>query len=70
MTDRLVEYIIDTAENPELMAKHNANPKKAAEDYGLSPEDVKVVTDDNVDEMKRRCDAIGVKAKNTFLHTS
>ena len=55
MKDRLVDYMTEINKNPELMANHKADPKKAAEDFGLEAGDVKLITDQNSAEIEKRC---------------
>jgi hypothetical protein len=55
MKDKLVEYVVELNTNPEALEKHQANSKTAAQEFGLEQEDVKLITDENVDEIKARC---------------
>ena len=55
MADPLVEYLVELNNDSDKLAKHDADPKKAAQDAGLSEADVKMIADKDYDEIKKRC---------------
>ena len=59
MADRLVEFLTDMDKDDGLMKKYKSDPEGTAKAYGLDSEDVKVCVNNDVDAMKKRCDAEG-----------
>ncbi|MGB0897597.1 MAG: hypothetical protein ACPGSN_00005 [Psychrobium sp.] len=57
MTDKLVEYIIELNESPEALEKHNADPETAAAEFGLDESDLDLIRNQDVEEIKKRCEA-------------
>jgi len=66
MKDQLVDYMIEINKDPELMAKHKVDAKKAAEDFGLNADDIKLITDKNNQEIEKRCLKSGAFEKNAI----
>lgn len=69
MTDKLVEYMVEVNKNPEALAKHKASPEAAAKEFGLEDCDVKLITDNNVDEIQKRCDSSPTDTKGLAILT-
>lgn len=57
MTDKLVEYVIELNSSPEALEKHNQDCEQAARDFGLDENDVQLMKEQNVNEIKKRCAA-------------
>ena len=69
MTDRLVDYVKAVNEDPDLQAKHDADPKGTAESFGVSPEDVQLILDKNHDEIRKRCGDDASNLRMVTLHS-
>lgn len=67
MTDRLVEYIIELNENPDALEKHNADPEAAAANFGLDEADINLIRNQDVEEIKRRCESSSVDTSGTMI---
>jgi len=67
MTDKLVEYILEINANPKSLAAHVDNPEQSAINYGLSSEDVKLVANEDKEEIKKRFEASNKSVKGMML---
>ena len=55
MTDQLVAFLINLSTNPQLLELFKCSPTIAAHSFGLESLDVKILVDNNFDEIVRRC---------------
>jgi len=67
MTDKLVEYMVELNTNPEALQNHNADPIKAAADFGLDKNDVELIKNQDVAEIKRRCESSSIDTKGVMI---
>jgi len=67
MTDKLVEYVIELNTNPEALKKHNENPERAAADFGLDKKDIAVISNQDTQEIKRRCESAPGDVKSKMV---
>jgi hypothetical protein len=61
MTDKLVEFVQELDQNPELQEKYQANPKEVAESYGVAADDVELLLSNDMDALDKRFEIEGVK---------
>ena len=61
MTDKLVEFVQELDQNPELQKKYQDDPKAVAEAHGVSAEDVDILLSNDMDAIEKRFEIEGVK---------
>jgi len=67
MTDKLVEYMVELNTNPDALKKHDADPIKAAADFGLEDKDIELIKNQDVEEIKKRCESSSIDTKGTMI---
>jgi len=67
MKDKLVEYVVELNTNPAALEKHHEDIEKAAKDFGLDESDVKLMTTQDADAIKKRCATCSSDTKNHFI---
>lgn len=65
--DRLVGFLIELNKDPKLAEKYKASPKEAAQEYGLDADDVKLLEENNTEEINKRLGKKGIEVKGMFL---
>jgi hypothetical protein len=61
MADKLVDFVQELDQNPELQEKYQSNPKAVAESYGLEAEDVDLLLSNDMDAIEKRFEIEGIK---------
>ncbi|BFT29539.1 hypothetical protein D210916BOD24_07150 [Alteromonas sp. D210916BOD_24] len=56
MAKSIVDFLIELDTNSQLMEAYKQDPVATATKYGLSDEDLKLIKDQNWDEVKKRFD--------------
>ncbi len=69
MADQLLDYMVKMSEDPDLMAKHNSDPEKAARDFGLNEQDIALVASGDAVAIKQRCSKDGTPVVPTDIWT-
>lgn len=69
MTDKLVDFVQELDQNPELQEKYRSDPKTVAEGYGLNAEDVELLLSNDIDAIEKRFEMEGIKKILRITHT-
>lgn len=69
MTDKLVDFVQELDQNPELQEKYQTDPKTVAEHYGLSAEDVELLLSNDIDAIEKRFEIEGIKKIVRITHS-
>lgn len=67
MTDKLVEYMVELNENTDALERHNEDPEGAAADFGLDAADIELIVNQDVEEIKRRCESSPIDTSGTMI---
>ncbi|GAB5380214.1 MAG: hypothetical protein Alis3KO_25230 [Aliiglaciecola sp.] len=59
MADLLVKFLITMDKDDELKKKYLADPEGTARAFGLPEEDVRICANNDLEAMKKRCEAEG-----------
>lgn len=67
MSKTLIDFIEELDSNAKLLEEYKANPVDTAKAYKLSDEDVKIIADQNWDDLSKRFEDLG-KAGRTIRY--
>lgn len=68
MTDKLVDFVNELDKSPELQEKYEQDPHGTMEAFGVEPEDLKLLANGNMDDIKKRLEMSGLKATIKINH--
>ncbi len=69
MTDKLVDFVNELDKSPELQEKYEQDPLGTLEAFGVEPEDCKLLSSGNMDDIKKRLDLSGLKSILKISHS-
>ena len=67
MHDKFQEYMMQLNADSTLLAKHNANPEMAAQEFGLSSDDVALIAGGDTAAIKKRCGDLESASAQTLI---
>jgi hypothetical protein len=69
MTDKLFDFVNELDKSPELQEKYEQDPQGTMTAFGVSDDDVKLISTGNMEEIKKRMDMSGLKAIVRISHS-